>query len=156
MATGSATLVAAARGPGDPGGARPVDFEPAAADTSASMHPDHSTVGARRRWPRGQKFSLSAAGEAADQLHRDTVNGARSSGRSSLDAALAAWAAPFGVQPGDGLLLSELRGQRRGLNDLVEALETSGIEPSEVKSSIDRLVQAGLAEPAPVAPDHGT
>jgi hypothetical protein len=115
------------------------------------MQTDHLTIGAKRRWPRGQKFMLSAAGEAADQLHRDTVNGSRSSGRSSLDAALAAWAAPFGVQPGDGLLLSELRGQRRGLAELVQAMESSGIEPADVKASIDRLVQAGLAEPVAAA-----
>jgi hypothetical protein len=107
------------------------------------------TSDTRRRWPRGQKFRLSAAGEAADQLHRDTVNGARRSGRTSLDAALAGWAAPFGVQPGDGLLLSELRGQRRGVNELVLAMESSGIEPGEVKAALDRLVKAGLAEPVP-------
>ena len=117
------------------------------------MQTDEQPTGARRRWPRGQKFKLSTAGEAADQLHRDTVTGARSSGRSSLDAALAAWAAPFGVQPGDGLLLSELRGQRRGLGELVQALEPSGIEAGDVKAAVDRLVQAGLAEPvtAPAA-----
>jgi hypothetical protein len=109
------------------------------------------TTDAARRWPRGQKFTLSAAGEAADRLHRDAVNGARSSGRATLDAALTAWAAPLGVQPGDGLLLSELRGQRRGLNDLVRAMESSGIEPAEVRSSIDRLVKAGLVEPVTVA-----
>ncbi len=115
------------------------------------MHTDNQATGTPRRWPRGQKFSLSAAGQVADRLHRDTVNGSRASGRAALDAALAAWAAPFGVQPGDGLLLSELRGQRRGLNDLILAMESSGIEPAEVKSSIDRLVKAGLAEP--VAPE---
>ena len=97
-----------------------VDFAAARADTCAShAHPRPTTADAPRRWPRGQKFTLSAAGEAADRLHRDTVNGARGSGRATLDAALAAWAAPLGVQPGDGLLLSELRGQRRGLNELV-------------------------------------
>ncbi len=115
------------------------------------MHTERLTSGAPRRWPRGQKFVLSAAGEAADQLHRDAVNGSRGSGRATLDTALAAWAAPFGVQPGDGLLLSELRGHQRGLNDLVQAMESSGIEPAEVKSSVDRLVRAGLAEPAPAA-----
>jgi hypothetical protein len=104
-----------------------------------------------RRWPRGQKFILSPAGEAADRLHREAVNGSRSSGRTALDAALAAWAAPFGLQAGDGLLLSELRGQRRSLAELVEALETSGIEPAAVRSSIDRLVRAGLAEPVMAA-----
>jgi hypothetical protein len=106
---------------------------------------------APRRWPRGQKFVLSAAGEVADQLHRETVNGSRASGRSSLDAALAAWAAPLGVQPTDGVLLGELRGQRRGFNDLASSLETSGIEAAEVKAAVERLVKAGLAEPAPVA-----
>jgi hypothetical protein len=119
------------------------------------MHADKLTIGVPRRWPRGQKFGLSAAGQVADQLHRETVSGARSSGRSSLDAALAAWAAPFGVQPGDGLLLSELRGQQRGLNELVRAMESSGIEPAEVKSAIDRLVKAGLAEPVSLDPAAG-
>lgn len=104
-----------------------------------------------RRWPRGQKFILSPAGEAADRLHREVVNGSRSSGRTTLDAALAAWATPFGLQAGDGLLLSELRGQRRSLADLVEALESSGIEPAEVRSAVDRLVRAGLAEPVMAA-----
>jgi hypothetical protein len=117
------------------------------------MQEDQQSIGVKRRWPRGQKFMLSQAGEAADRLHRDTVNGARSSGRSSLDAALAAWATPLGLQPGDGLLLSELRGQRRGLGELVQAMESSGIEPADVKASVDRLVQAGLAEP--VAPASG-
>ena len=79
------------------------------------------------------------------------VSGRRALGRATLDAALAAWAAPFGVQPGDGLLLTELRGHRRGLNDLVAALESSGIEPAEVRSAVDRLVRAGLAEPVMAA-----
>jgi hypothetical protein len=109
---------------------------------------------APRRWPRGQKFVLSAAGQLADQLHRETVNGSRSSGRSSLDAALAAWAAPLGIKPTDGVLLGELRGQRRGFNELASSLETSGIEPAEVKAAVERLVTAGLAEPAPASPAH--
>ena len=111
-----------------------------------------TTADAARRWPRGQKFTLSAAGETADRLHRDAVNGSRGSGRTTLDAALAAWAAPFGLRAGDGLLLSELRSQPRGLNELVAALESSGIEPAEVKSGLDRLVRAGLAEPVTAAP----
>ena len=115
------------------------------------MQSDSIPSSAPRRWPRGQKFVLSVAGEAAHLLHRETVNGSRGSGRSSLDAALAAWAAPFGVKPTDGVLLGELRGQRRGFNDLASALETSGIEPAEVKAAVERLVTAGLAEPAPLA-----
>lgn len=104
-----------------------------------------------RRWPRGQKFTLSAAGLEAEQAHREVVNGARSSGRASLQAALAAWAAPLRVNAGDGVLLGELRGQKKGLNDLSRALQDAGIEAAEVKAAIDRLVLAGLAEPVPLA-----
>jgi hypothetical protein len=104
-----------------------------------------------KRWPRGQKFTLSAAGEAAELAHREVVNGARSTGRAALQAALAAWAAPLSVHAGDGVLLVELRGQKKGLNDLARALEDTGIEASEVKASVDRLVLAGLAQPVPLA-----
>ncbi len=108
-----------------------------------------------KRWPRGQKFTLSAAGEAAELAHREVVNGARSSGRSGLQAALSAWATPLGVQGGDGVLLVELRGQKKGLNDLARALEDTGIEPDEVKAAVDRLVLAGLAQPVPLASQVG-
>jgi hypothetical protein len=104
-----------------------------------------------RRWPRGQKFTLSPAGEAAEVAHREAVNLARSSGRAALQAALAAWAAPLAVQAGDGVLLAELRGQKKGLNELTRALEGTGIEASELKAAVDRLVLAGLAQPVPLA-----
>lgn len=104
-----------------------------------------------RRWPRGQKFTLSPAGESAELGHREAVNAARSSGRAALQAALAAWAAPLAVQGGDGVLLVELKGQKKGLNELARALEDTGIEAAEVKAAVDRLVQAGLAEPVPLA-----
>jgi len=108
-----------------------------------------------KRWPRGQKFTLSAAGEAAELAHREAVNGARSSGRAALQAALAAWAAPLSVHGGDGVVLGELRGQKRGLNELTRALEDTGIEAAEVKAAVDRLVAAGLAEPVPLASQLG-
>jgi len=108
-----------------------------------------------KRWPRGQKFTLSAAGEAAELAHRDVVNGARSSGRAALQAALTAWAAPLAVQAGDGVFLVELRGQKKGLNDLSRSLEGTGIEVAEVKAAVDRLVVAGLAEPVPLASQLG-
>jgi hypothetical protein len=108
-----------------------------------------------KRWPRGQKFTLSAAGEAAELAHRDVVNGARSSGRAGLKAALDAWAGPLTVQAGDGVYLVELRGQKKGLNDLARALEDTGIEAAEVKAAVDRLVLAGLAQPVPLASQLG-
>jgi hypothetical protein len=102
---------------------------------------------ASRRWPRGQKFELSAPGVAAEAAHREALQGARASGRQVLEAALAAWAGPLQVDAGDGVVLSELRGGRRGMNDLVRGLEEAGIEPAQVKAAIDRLVAAGLVTP---------
>jgi hypothetical protein len=104
-----------------------------------------------RRWPRGQKFVLSETGLVAEAGRRDAVNGARASGRNALDAALAAWAGPLSIVPGDGVVLVELRGAKKGINDLCRALEVAGLEVADVKAAIDRLVQAGLVEPVPLA-----
>lgn len=109
------------------------------------------STGSKKRWPRGQRFTLSAAGAAADDAHRAAVAAARASGRSALDAALAAWAAPLGVSPGDGVLLAEVRGARRSLPELIEALEAAGVEANEVRAAVDRLVGAGLVEAIPLA-----
>jgi len=111
---------------------------------------------AKRSWPRGQKFRLSAAGEEAQAAYHDAVLGARTSGRPALEAALAAWAAPRLVAPGDGVILAELFGKRLGLPHLCEALESSGIERDEVRGAIDRLVAAGLVETATHASQPGT
>jgi hypothetical protein len=108
-----------------------------------------------RRWARGQKFTLTPAGADACAAHQAAVSEARSSGRAALDAALAAWAGPRGVEPHDGVVLPELRAQRRGLADLSRALETAGIEPGEVRAAIDRLVTAGMVEAVPLASQVG-
>jgi hypothetical protein len=105
----------------------------------------------RKRWPRGQKFTLSASGAAAEEAYRTAVLGARASGRSALEAALAEWAGPRRVAPGDGVILAELSGKRVGLPYLCEALETSGIVPDEVRAAVGRLVDAGIVEPIPLA-----
>jgi len=114
------------------------------------MMPDVTPVSTPKRWPRGQKFALTAAGALAEASHREAVNSARASGRNALDLALAAWSGPLGILPGDGVVLSELAGKLRGLNDLAEALADTGIAPADVKATVDRLVVARLAEP--VAP----
>jgi hypothetical protein len=108
-----------------------------------------------RRWPRGQKFTISVSGLRADDAYRAAVLQARASGRTALDAAVAAWAAPLGVSPGDGVVLGELRTTRRGLSDLAEGLEACGIEPKEVRAAVDRLVTAGLVDPVPLASQLG-
>jgi hypothetical protein len=108
-----------------------------------------------RRWPRGQKFSLSLSGASAEEAYRSAVLGARSAGRAALEGALEAWARPHGIRPGDGVVLGELRAGRRGLADLSRALEECGIEPREVRAAVDRLVAAGLVDALPLASQLG-
>jgi hypothetical protein len=116
---------------------------------------DSSTRAGPRRWPRGQKFTISLSGLRADEAYRAAVLAARTAGRSALEAAVAAWAAPFGVAPGDGVVLGELRSQRRGLGELAEALEGCGIDAKEVRAAVDRLVGAGLVDAVPLASQLG-
>jgi hypothetical protein len=108
-----------------------------------------------KRWPRGQKFTPSPEGVTAEEAYRTAVAAARQSGRAALDAALAAWAAPLGVQPGDGVVLSQLRAERRGIPDLCRALEEAGIAAAEVRAAVDRLVAAGAVVPVPLASQLG-
>lgn len=103
------------------------------------------------RWARGQKFTLSPAGREAEEAYRASVLGARGAGRAVLDAALAEWAAPRAVAPGDGVLLAELKAKPRGLSELSHALEDAGIPGAEVRAALDRLVKAGLGELVPLA-----
>jgi hypothetical protein len=105
-----------------------------------------------KRWPRGQKFTISPAGAAAEDAYRAAVLGARASGRAALDAALAAWAEPRGVAPSDGIILAELAGKRLGVADLCAALEGAGIDAEEVRAGLTRLVAAGIVEPIPLHP----
>jgi len=106
------------------------------------------------RWPRGQKFTLSLAGREAHEAHRSAVLAARGLSRASLDAALAAWAAPRQVEPGDGVLLGELLDEPRGLSELTRAFEDAGASPAEVRSALGRLVTASLVDLVPAARDR--
>ncbi|HET6410537.1 MAG TPA: hypothetical protein VFG53_00640 [Anaeromyxobacter sp.] len=101
------------------------------------------------RWPRGQKFVLSQGGRDAHEAHRAAVASARGLSRSALEAALAAWAEPRKVEPGDGVLLGELKDRPRGLQELTRALENAGSSAAEVRAAVGRLVAAGLADPVP-------
>jgi hypothetical protein len=104
---------------------------------------------AGKRWPRGQKFTVSASGAAAEEDYRAAVTAARASGRAALDSALAAWAATRGLAPADGVVLSQLSGKRLGLAALCESLESAGIVADEVRAAIGRLVTAGVVDPLP-------
>jgi hypothetical protein len=108
----------------------------------------------RRRFARGQKFTLSAAGLEAEAAYRAAVQEARASGRTALEAALAAWSGPRGVAPGDGVILAELSGKRAGLPQLCEALESSGHAAEEIRACVGRLLDAGIVELVPLASRH--
>lgn len=130
---------------------RPLTDGPGLADNPPTMLLGKSSTGAKR-WPRGQKFQISPSGAAAEAAYRAAVLGARSSGRATLDAALAAWAAPRSVAPADGVILSELAGKRLGVAELCDALDGAGIAPEEVRAGIARLVAAGIIEAVPLHP----
>jgi hypothetical protein len=132
----------------------PVDKRRRGDDTSRSMFASKPGAGPKR-WPRGQKFLITAAGSAALASHGEAVAHARASGRAALDTALAGWAAPLGLKSGDGTVLGELRGGRLGLPDLVGRLESSGITPEEVRGALQRLVEQALVEPVPLASQLG-
>jgi len=108
-----------------------------------SLKPHHG-----KRWPRGQKFVLSASGTAAEVAYREAVQNARAQGRAALELAQRSWAAPLGLESADGVLLGELRGSRKSIADLARALEDCGTTAAEVKAAVDRLAGAGLIEPA--------
>lgn len=103
------------------------------------------------RWARGQKFTLSAAGANAREIYQAALVSARGMSRAALDAALVGWAAPFQVEPGDGMFLGEFQDKPHGLTDLTHALEGAGTTAAEVRAAIARLVKAGLVDPVPLA-----
>jgi hypothetical protein len=106
---------------------------------------------AGKRWPRGQKFSLSQNGIAAEAAYREVVVTARAQGRAVLESAERVWAEPLQLKAGDGVVMGELRNGKKSIADVARALEDCGTTQAEVKAAIDRLSDAGLVEPAPVS-----
>ena len=102
---------------------------------------------ARNRWPRAERFRLSPGGVAAEAAYREQIIAARSEpGRSSFDAARAAWSEERGLLPGDGLFLGELAKAPLALHELAHAVEDCGATKTEVYEAVVRLVDAGLVE----------
>jgi hypothetical protein len=100
-----------------------------------------------KRWPRGQKFSISPAGVLAETEYREAIQRARAQGRGALEAAQQGWCAPRGLDPVDGVVLGELRTGRKSIAEVARALEDCGTTQPEVKAAIDRLAESGLIEP---------
>jgi hypothetical protein len=99
------------------------------------------------RWPRMQRFRLSTIGTEAEADYQAAVKSSHSGGgREAFDHAVATWAARLGVQPGDGVFLSELRISVQTLTELVECLNSCGTTKSEATAALNRLLSAKLAE----------
>jgi hypothetical protein len=104
-----------------------------------------------RRWPRGQRFTLTTQGREARLALRDAITAARSAtgGREAQDTVVGAWASQHGVKPGDGTCLDELELRDRNVPEMAEALLECGLSRTEVQAAIDRLVTAGLVAAVP-------
>lgn len=102
------------------------------------------------RWPRGQRFQLTAAGIAAEESHAEAVREARAQGRGALDQAQRRWAEALGLEACDGVVLTELKPGKKSLGDLASALDDCGRTKADVKASVDRLVDKALVEPLPL------
>ena len=102
------------------------------------------------RWPRGQRFALTAAGVSAEEALAAAVREARAQGRTALETAQLGWAGPLGLQPADGVVLAQLRQGRQSLADVAEALADCGLTRADVKLAMDRLVDRALVEPLPL------
>jgi hypothetical protein len=103
-----------------------------------------------RRWPRGQRFGLSVQGVEAEAAYRAAVQDVRSLGRDALSLAEKRWAEPLGLVSGDGVVMAQIRPGRRSLADLGHALEDCGTAPTQIRESVDRLVERGFVEPLPL------
>jgi hypothetical protein len=101
----------------------------------------------RLRWPRGQKFSLSAAGVTVEADYRETLQALRGGGRGEFDAARETWATRHALQPEDGVYLGEVRAGGVNVQQIVAALETCGKNRKEAISAVERLVDVGLVSP---------
>ena len=103
-----------------------------------------------RRWPRGQRFGLSAPGGEVEAAYRATVQDVRSLGRDALALAEKRWAEPLGLSPSDGVVMAQIRPGRRSFADLGHALEDCGTTPAQIRESVDRLVERGFVEAMPL------
>jgi hypothetical protein len=103
-----------------------------------------------RRWPRGQRFSLTPTGTDAEAGYRASVQDVRALGRDALEQSERRWAEPLGLTSPDGVVLAELRPGRRSLADLDRALDSCGTSSAEIRASVARLVDRGLVEPVPL------
>lgn len=107
-----------------------------------------------KKWPRGQRFRLTPKGQTAESAYKEAIGvGRRGDGTSSLELMQAAWAQSHGIEPGDGLFITELGQGERTLAELAEGLESCGTSLPQVKAAIERLIESGIVEPLSLSVD---
>jgi len=109
----------------------------------------------RPRWPKGQRFQLSAAGREAGVTYRAAITASRAeAGRASFDAANSDWAKRLNIESADGLYFGEMQKGPRTIDEMVASLEGCGPARSDIRTAVDRLVKLQLLEPVipPPAP----
>jgi hypothetical protein len=103
---------------------------------------------AKLRWPRSQKFVLSARGVEAETSYRELIVASRDgAGRASFDQARATWAGNYQLEADDGLYLAEVKAGAANLPKLIAALETCGKTRPDAIAAIERLVDQGFLSP---------
>ncbi len=101
------------------------------------------------RWPRSQRFTLSARGVEAEASYRDLIVASRAQdGRASFDEARARWAGNYKLEADDGLYLAEVRDGPINLPHIITALESCGKRRPDAISALERLVDAGFISTA--------
>lgn len=98
-----------------------------------------------RRWPRAQRFALSARGIEAEEKYRSCIVASRGEqGRVPYDAARAAWAEEHKLQPDDALYLGEVRSGPVSLAEMVESLDSCGKNHRDALAALERLLDLGF------------
>lgn len=97
------------------------------------------------RWPRTQRFALSAYGRTVTAAYLSSIAAVASPrGRGAFQAACSAWAELFELRPEDGMYLAEVHSKSLTLAELGEALAICSQSRDDVSRCVHRLFQAGL------------
>lgn len=104
----------------------------------------------RMRWQRNHVLELSARGKEAEEGYMSGIVASRAEqGRASYDSAQQKWSETFHVGVDDGLYLCELKQKPMRFHELVDAMESCGKTSKDVRAGVERLMDAGLLDPAP-------
>ena len=114
----------------------PPDDQPAKLDSPAKL-----------KFARSQRFRLTARGAEAATFWKERLALSQGGGRTAFDSANNDWAKAFAVDPDDANYVAELSQDPMRVEDLLAALESTGVSRENVKTVLGRLHEKGLVEP---------